>query len=158
MTRGTTIFLKISLILFGIIVISLSLFALPRLARDAVESFPEFSYLQYPVLVGVNGTVVPFVMALVQAYQLLQLIEEKTAFSERAVELLRKIKYNALIIVGVYVIGMVVLMTQSALHPGVALMGLSIIFASLIISVFSTVLQELLKKATEIKTENDLTV
>ncbi|KGP92235.1 membrane protein [Pontibacillus chungwhensis BH030062] len=158
MKRATTVFLKGSLILFGIIVVSLSLFALPRLASEAAQSYPEFSHLQYPVLIGINLTVVPFLMALYQAYQLLQLIEEKTAFSERAVELLRKIKYDALIIIGMYIVGMVILITQSALQPGIILMWLAIIFACLIISVFSTVLQELLQSAADIKSENDLTV
>ncbi len=42
--------------------------------------------------------------------------------------------------------------------PGIILIGLVIVFASMVIAVFSAVLQRLLKEAIDIKSENDLTV
>jgi hypothetical protein len=42
--------------------------------------------------------------------------------------------------------------------PGIILIGLVIIFASMVIGVFAAVLQKLLTNAIEIKSENDLTV
>lgn len=42
--------------------------------------------------------------------------------------------------------------------PGVIVIGLVIIFASIVIGVFAAVLQKLLKEAIDIKLENDLTV
>ena len=42
--------------------------------------------------------------------------------------------------------------------PGVILIGMVIIFASMVIAVFAAVLQRLLKEAIDIKSENDLTV
>lgn len=49
-------------------------------------------------------------------------------------------------------------MSQSALHPGIAIIGFIIIFASVVIAVFAGVLQKLLRNALDIKSENDLTV
>ncbi|MGO4375941.1 DUF2975 domain-containing protein, partial [Paenibacillus sp. MCAF20] len=42
--------------------------------------------------------------------------------------------------------------------PGIILVGMVLIFASLVIAVFAAVLQKLLKEAIDIKSENDLTV
>lgn len=42
--------------------------------------------------------------------------------------------------------------------PGIIVIGLIIIFASMVIAVFAAVLQKLLKEAIDIKSENDLTV
>ncbi|MED4598856.1 DUF2975 domain-containing protein, partial [Bacillus subtilis] len=41
---------------------------------------------------------------------------------------------------------------------GIIVIGLVIIFASMVIAVFAAVLQKLLKEAIDIKSENDLTV
>ena len=41
--------------------------------------------------------------------------------------------------------------------PGIILIGMALIFASMVIAVFA-VLQKLLKEAIDIKSENDLTV
>jgi hypothetical protein len=42
--------------------------------------------------------------------------------------------------------------------PGIIVIGMIIIFASMVIAVFAAVLQKLLKEAIDIKSENDLTV
>ncbi|MNP73480.1 hypothetical protein D3C76_1701990 [compost metagenome] len=42
--------------------------------------------------------------------------------------------------------------------PGVIVIGMVMIFASMVIAVFAAVLQKLLKDAIELKSENDLTV
>ena len=42
--------------------------------------------------------------------------------------------------------------------PGIILIGMALIFASMVIAVFAAVLQKLLKEAIDIKSENDLTV
>ncbi|MGV2488281.1 UNVERIFIED_CONTAM: DUF2975 domain-containing protein, partial [Bacillus mycoides] len=42
--------------------------------------------------------------------------------------------------------------------PGIIILGMLLIFASMVIAVFAAVLQRLLKDAIDIKSENDLTV
>lgn len=44
------------------------------------------------------------------------------------------------------------------LGPGIIVIGMVLIFASMVIAVFAAVLQKLLKVAIDIKSENDLTV
>ncbi|MNL82789.1 hypothetical protein D3C87_2102590 [compost metagenome] len=42
--------------------------------------------------------------------------------------------------------------------PGIIVIGMVIVFASMVIAVFAAVLQKLLNEAIDIKSENDLTV
>ena len=158
MNRGTTTFLKVSVILIGIIVLSLSMFWLPRLADEAAVIAPDLAYLQYLVLVGLYVTTIPFFFALYQALKLLTFIDNNNAFSNLSVKALKNITYCAMTISVLYVIGGLFLLLQNALHPGIAIMGFTIIFASTIIAVFASTLEKLLNNAIDMKFENDLTV
>ncbi|GGP16380.1 DUF2975 domain-containing protein [Oceanobacillus neutriphilus] len=158
MKRGTTIFLKAIVILIGLTVLTLCIFLLPWLANDTAKMFPEYAYLKYPVLIGLYVTAIPFFIALYQAFRLLNRIDNNTAFSEFSVKALNNIKYDAMIISFIYIIGAVFLLIVNALHPGIALIGLTIILASAVIAVFAEVLQRLLRNAIDMKSENDLTV
>ncbi|RDW18693.1 DUF2975 domain-containing protein [Oceanobacillus arenosus] len=158
MKRGTTIFLKTAVFLIRVSVLALCVFLLPWLANYTVEMFPELAYLQYPVLIGLYVTAIPLFIALYQAVRLLNYIDNNDAFSESSVKSLKLIKYCAITISILYVIGTIFLMSQNALHPGIALIGIILIFASAVISVFAGVLQKLLRNALDIKLENELTV
>ncbi|MBM7649943.1 hypothetical protein JOC78_002927 [Bacillus ectoiniformans] len=150
--------LKVVVYIIGMVILCLCLFALPSLAKESAKMYPEFSYLQYPVLIGLYMTAVPFYYALYQALKLLSYIENKNAFSEFAVNTLGSIKHCASTISALYVLGMIFLVTQNALHPSIAIVGLVIVLTSIVILLFTAVLQELLKNVLKIKSENDLTV
>lgn len=158
MERGKTLFLRIAIYFIGMMVLALFILWLPRLANDTAEMFPEFSYLQFPVLIGLYITGIPFYFALYKALKLLTYIDESNAFSELSVNALRYIKYCAITISVLYVIGAIILLSKKALHPGIAIIIFTIIFSSVVIAVFTMVLQKLLKSAIDIKSENDLTV
>lgn len=158
MKRGTITFLKLAIFIIGISVLMLCIFWLPWMAGSAAEMNPEYAYLKYPVLIGLYITAIPFFLALYQSLKLLIFIQSQNAFSELAVGSLKQIKYCAITIIILYVIGIFFLVSQKALHPGIAILGVAILFAAFIISVFTAVLQELLRNALEIKSENELTV
>ena len=88
MKRGKVTFLKVAVFTIGIIMLSLFIFALPSLAKYSVEMNPEYANLQYPVLIGLYITGIPFFFALYQALKLLSYIENNNAFSELAVNAL----------------------------------------------------------------------
>ncbi|MBP1942663.1 glucan phosphoethanolaminetransferase (alkaline phosphatase superfamily) [Bacillus luteolus] len=150
--------LKVSIYLVGLIVLLLSIFWIPWAAGQLSTLNPEYAYLRYPVQIGIYLTTIPFFFALYQANKLLVYIEKKNAFSDLSAESLRTIKHCAIVIVGLYVIGIALLISQNALHPSLGLIGLSVAFASLVIAFFAALLQELLNSALEIKSENELTV
>lgn len=103
-------------------------------------------------------TVIPFAYALFHALKLLKSIEQEKVFTKTALQSLKEIIYCATYIIVFYIIGIIFLSVQGAMHPGIGLMALVIMFASFIIALFAAVLRELLRKMVEIKTENDLTV
>jgi quinol-cytochrome oxidoreductase complex cytochrome b subunit len=158
MKKRKITFLKITIFIIGLIVLSLCIFLLPNLAKDASVMNPEYAYLEIPVLLGLYLTAIPFFFGLYQSFKILNYIKREDAFSNLPVISLGYIKNCALAILVLYVIGMILLAVQNALHPGVALMGIVIIFATLVIAVFAVILQELLRSAIELKSENDLTV
>ena len=158
MKVGTINFLKVSIFIIGIITLCLCMFVLPPLAENSAKMNPEYAFLRFPVLIGIYITAIPFFFSLFQTFKLLNYIKSENVFSELAVNSLRQIKNCAITIIVLYVIGILLLALLNALHPGISIIGIVIVFATLVISVFTAVLQELLIVAINIKSENDLTV
>lgn len=160
MERGSTLFLKIALFLIGAPILVLCIFLVPGIGNFAAELYPDMSYIKYLVFLVMYGAAIPFYFALYQAFKLLNYIDKSEAFSEVSVTALKKIKFSAITISGLYVVGMPLfyLMAERDDAPGIILIGLILIFASMVIAVFAAVLQRLLQEAIHIKSENDLTV
>ncbi|WP_203288510.1 DUF2975 domain-containing protein [Metabacillus sp. cB07] len=160
MKRGTTLFLKTAIILIGLPVIALCIFVIPEIGNFAAELYPEQTFLKYLVFIDLYATAIPFYFALYQSFHLLNLIDRNQAFSDYAVEALKKIKYCAFSFSALYVFGLPIfyLMAERDDAPGIILIGMVMIFTSFVVAVFAAVLQKLLKEAIDIKSENDLTV
>ncbi|MCM3673713.1 DUF2975 domain-containing protein [Peribacillus simplex] len=160
MKLGTTLFLKIAVILIGIPVLALCIFVVPEIANFAAELYPDMTYLKYLVLIDMYASAIPFYFALFQASKLLSYIDKNKAFSELSVRALKTIKNCAITISVLYVAGMPLfyLMAEMDDAPGIILIGMVVVFASMVIAVFAAVLQRLLQEAIDIKSENDLIV
>ncbi|MEG6520467.1 DUF2975 domain-containing protein [Desulfotomaculum sp. 1211_IL3151] len=156
--KPETLFLKIAVILMGLPVLVLCLLGLFWLAKDTVN--PDYAPMLYPIVIGMYSASIPFYFALYQAIKLLSHIDKNKAFSELSVQNLKNIKYCAIAISTLYVLIMpfVYLFAEQDDAPGLLIIGMVIIFASMVIAVFAAVLQKLLKYAIDIKSENDLTV
>ena len=156
--KRETIFLKIAVFLIGTPVFALCIVGLPWLANNPVNS--DYAHILYPILSVMYVSVIPFFVALYQAFRLLSYIDKNKAFSEISVKSLKLIKYCAIVISGLYVIGLPFLYMFAEIDdaPGIILIGMLFIFASLVIAVFAAVLQRLLQEAIHLKFENDLTV
>ncbi len=160
MNRGSTIFLKVVIYLIGLTVLLLCVLWLPWIAIEASQSNSAIASLLYPVLIGMYVAAIPFFIALYQALRLLHFIDKDNAFSESSVRALRNIKFCAVTISVVYLVVMpfFYFIGERDDAPGAIVIGLVFVFSSLVIAVFSAVLQQLLKNAIELKSENDLTV
>ncbi|URN95844.1 MAG: DUF2975 domain-containing protein [Candidatus Pristimantibacillus lignocellulolyticus] len=160
MKRGTTLFLKVAVILIGIPVLALCIFIVPEIANFIAELYPDHNYLKYLVFIDLYAAAIPFYLALHQAFKLLTYIDHNKAFSELSVRALKNIKYYAVIISSLFVVGMPLfyLVAERDDAPGFIVIGMVIIFASMVIAVFAGVLQKLLQEAIDIKSENELTV
>lgn len=161
MKRGSTLFLKIAVFLMGIPVLALCIFLVPEIAKEAAEYYPEWTYLQYPVLIAVYVTAILFFIVLYQALRLLSYIDKSKAFSELSVRALKYIKYCAItisILSVVAIMPFIYVVAEDDDAPGLIILGMVIALAPTVIAVFAAVLQKLLKEAIGIKSENDLTV
>ncbi len=160
MKRGTTLFLKIAVIFIGIPILALCIFGLPWLAKEAAESSSEIALVLYGILIVMYVSAIFFFIALYHAFKLLSYIDKNKAFSELSVKALKNIKNCATIISIIYVIGMPFFYIIGELDdaPGVILIGMSFIFAPMVIAVFAAMLQKLLKESIDMKNDNDLTI
>ncbi len=157
--RSSTMFLKVIIFLAGISVLALCIFLVPEMADFTANLYPNITPIKYLVFIVMYGAAVPFYVALYQAFNLLQYIDENTAFSELSVKALKNIKRCAITISGLYVLSLPLFhFIAKKMDPPIGLVGLIIVFASLVISVFAAILQRLLQEAIHIKSENDLTV
>ncbi|MFC2949446.1 DUF2975 domain-containing protein [Virgibacillus sediminis] len=158
MKRGSTLFLKMAVILMGIPVLAIGVYGLLFLANNPVN--PTYAYILYPIIIGIYVTIIPFYFGLYQAFKLLTYIDKNEAFSELSVHALKKIKYCAVAISAVYVavLPFVYIVAELDDAPGLIFMGMIPILASMVIAVFAAVLEKLVINAIDIKSENELTV
>jgi hypothetical protein len=160
MKRGSTLFLKIAVILMGIPVLAFCILAVPMIGRNVAEGLAGWDYVMLGLLTVMYISAIPYYAVLYQAFKLLIYIDKNTAFSELSVLALKKIKNFAAIISGLYIISLPLFYIFAEFDdaPGVVIVGMMFVFAPMVISVFAAVLQRLLQEAIDIKSENDLTV
>lgn len=158
MKLGSTLFLKVAVFLIGTPVLALGIFGFYWLAKNPAN--PDYTHILYPIVVGMYLSAIPFFVALFQAFKLLSYIDKNQAFSELSVKSLKVIKFCAMTISGLYVVILPFVYVVAELDdaPGLIIIGMVPVFASMVIAVFAAVLQRLLKEAIDIKSENDLTV
>src|SRR5215831_9940745 len=104
--RGSTTFLKVIIFLVGIPVLAFCIFLVPKIGNFAGESYPDIAYMKSLVLIDMYAAAIPFYFALYQAFKLLSYIDKNQAFSELSVKALKIIKYCAITISAVYLLGM----------------------------------------------------
>lgn len=160
MERGSTLFLKVVVILMGLPVLAICIFIAPEIGELAAYIFSDNVLIKHLVTIYLWITAIPYYFALYQAFKLLSYIDRNQAFSDLSVRALKNIKYAAVAISALWLLFMPVVYVMAEIDdaPGLILIGMAFTFAPMVIAVFAAVLQKLLKNAIEIKSENDLTV
>jgi hypothetical protein len=160
MKKGSTIFLKVALVVIGLIVLALCIFGLPAIWKGASAEFPMAGNAIFLIMIGLYATTAPFFIALWQMFTLLNYIDQNKAFSDLSVKALRSIKRCATIIAILYIAGVPLLfpIAEADDAPGLLLIGMVIAAAPAVVAVFAAVLERLLQNAIEMKKEFELTV
>lgn len=158
MKRMSISLFQIGVLFITLCILLLSVFWLPDTAAYFAEEAPEWAYLKYPLLAGIYVTLIPFLFAIIEGLRLSRRVALNDAFSGKSVQHLKHIKYSAFMISFLYLVGTVVLSRMIDISPGIGLLAVIIMLASLMLGLISGILEELLRKALEIKEENDLTV
>lgn len=160
MKKSSTVFLQIVIVLIGIGALALLLWEPHIEGVNAHATTLSEIYFDDPFLMLVYAGSIPFFMALYQAFKILGLAGENKVFSQAAVKSLRTIKYCALVIIGFVVMEEIFIMLNHGNDDaaGGVFMGVLITFISIIVATAAAMFEKLLRKALDIKSENELTV
>lgn len=160
MEKISTLFLKFALVVLALPIIAICIFVVPNLGLIATELIPNFLAIRPIVMVNYYLTALIYFFALWKAFQLLQLIDRKEAFSIVSVQALKAIKICAygIALLHLLVLPLFYIFAEIDDAPGVIIVGVVVPFASMVIAIFAAVLEKLLYEAVEIKSENDLMI
>ena len=150
--------LKGLVIATGLIGLIICLFLVPWLGRDAVILNPKLDYMFYPCLIFIWITAIPFFIALVKCWGISCEISKDNSFCEKNAKTLQFISKLALSEALLYIIALVLLVFLNVLHSGIFLMILFIIFVAIAIAVVAAAVSHLVKKASDLKQENEFTI
>ena len=160
MKRGSTIFLQVVIVFIGIGALALMLWEPHLEGRNAHATLFQI-YFNDPFLAYAYVASIAFFVSLYQAFKLLGYVGRSEVFSQRSVKALRTIKHCAMSLVG-FLVGaeayfFIVQRGKDDIAGGV-MMGLLLIFVSVIVATAAAVFERTLQSAVELKSENDLTV
>lgn len=160
MKKGSSVFLQIVIVLIGIGALALLLWEPHLEGRNAHATLFQI-YFKDPFLAYAYIGSIAFFIALYQAFKLLGYAGRGEVFTQRSVRALRTIKHCAMTLVG-FLAGaeayfFLVQRSKEDIAGGV-MMGLLLIFVSVIAGTMALVLEETLQSAVALKSENDLTI
>ena len=160
MKKNSTIFLQVVLVIIGIGTLALMLWEPHIEGRNAHATLFEI-YFKDPFLVYAYIASIPFFIALNQAFKILRYVRENKSFSQVTVKAFRTIKQCAITFIG-FAIGaevylFVVMRGKDDIAGGVVI-GLVLIFTTVVTATAAALFENLLQNAVDIKSENDLTV
>jgi hypothetical protein len=160
MKKSSTAFLQVVIVLLGIGALALMLWEPHLEGRNAHATVFQI-YFEDPFLAYAYTASIAFFVALYQALTLLGYAGRGEIFSQRSVKALRSIKYCAISLVG-FLVGaeayfFIVRRGKDDIAGGV-MMGVFLIFVSVVVATAAAVFEQVLQSAVELKSENDLTV
>lgn len=158
MKQGSTLFLKIVLILIAIGTIA-GLVWFPQ-TEGRATNLDLVSIYANPLIIYMYIASIPFFVGLYQAFKLLNLIDANKAFFQGAVNTLRNMKRASLVLIGFIVLGLFYIRFAAGGDDpaGPTMLGIIVSFAVAVIATAAAVFQKLFQNAVDIKSENDLTV
>ena len=160
MKQFSMIFLRTAIICMGLGVLALCTLLLPLLWQDVDREFPSYSYAVYAVFTAMFIAAIPFFVGLFNAWKLLTYINRGMPFTRESAKTLRTIAFSAGSISAIYIVSMPFFYVWSDRDdaPGLMLIGIVLVGAPIVIAMFASLLHQLVREATELKSENELTV
>lgn len=161
MKRSSTVFLQVVIVLIAIGALALMLIEPTREGRNAHATLFQV-YFNDPFLAYAYVASIAFFVALYKAFKLLGYVGRSEVFSQRSVKALRTIKRCAISLV-VFLAGaeayfVIVQRRREDYIAGGVMMGLILIFISVVVATAAAVFERTLQSAVDLKSENDLTV
>ncbi len=158
MKRGSTLFLKVVVLLIALVA-AIALIWFPQTEGRAKDLDLVSIYLD-PFIIYIYIASLPFFLALYQAYKLLKYIERDKIFSQSAIGAVRNVKYCAFAVIGFLLTAILYIrfVVKGDDPAGPTMLGFVAVFISIVIATATSIFQKLLQNAVDMKSENDLTV
>jgi len=163
MKKGSTIFLRVVIVLIGIVALAIMI-RFPLTEGRAVN-LDLFSIYSDPFIIYGYVVSIAFFVALYQAFKLLGYIGQNKVFSLSSVKALRIIRYCAIalsILIAMAVIYIRISFSVKSVTDddpaGFIAVSIVATFISFVIATAAAVFERTLQSAVDIKSENDLTV
>lgn len=131
---------------------------LPQLVDFSISTFTEIAYLAKPVAFIVIISAIPFFVVLFETFKICLFILKNEIFTIKPLRALNIISISSFIICILYIIIVFLFIDNDFFTPLLAIILALVILASFIIGIFSQILHVLVKKATVLKIDNDLTI
>ncbi|MCL1802488.1 MAG: DUF2975 domain-containing protein [Eubacteriaceae bacterium] len=152
------LWLKASVLLASTIIVFLTFFVVPSVAKDLAEEKTYYAYLSTPFVVFVWVSVIPAAAAVPLSWAIFSEMGRDNSFCEKNARYLKYISLLSLFIAAYYFIGIVLLLIAHLLYVPILICAAVIISICFLVSVSCAALSHLVMKAWLIKAENDLTV
>jgi hypothetical protein len=157
MKRSSTIFLQVVIVLIALGALAFMIWE-PHV--EGVNAHATLFQMYFNTFVAYAFIAsIPFFVVLYQAFKLLGYIRRNEIFSQGAVRALRTMKYCALAIVGFVAVSVIFMISGDRDdRPAGIFMRLLVTFPSIVVATAAAMFQQILQKAVDMKSENDLTV
>lgn len=159
MKKGSTLFLKVILLLIGLGVLAGMLWFPPN--EGAAQGKDLLSIYLNPFILFIYIGSTPFFFGLYQAFKLLNLIDANKAFSKASVNAFKNMKYASLTLIGFIAtaVAFIHLFVAKGDDPaGPTMLGFLVSLVLTVIATAAAIFQKLFQNAVDLKKENDLTV
>ncbi len=157
MKKSLSIFLKVVTVFIGIGALAFLLWEPHIEGRNAHATLFEI-YFKDPFLAYAYIASIPFFVVIYKTFKVLGYAEQNKAFSQVTLQALRSIKNCAVAII-CFVAGgeIIIMLNNSDDRAGGVFMGVLITLGSIIIATTAAKFEKIVKSATDIKPEKDLT-
>jgi cytochrome bd-type quinol oxidase subunit 2 len=152
----STIFLQVAIALIGIVVL-LIMIRFP-LKEGRAANLDLFSIYTDPFILYVYASLIPFFIALYQAFKLLEYIGQNKAFSLNSVRTLRSIKYCAIVMsILITMAGIYILLFHHKDDDPAGFLALCTVttFVSLVVTIAIAMFEKILQHGVDLTLENE---
>ncbi|WP_442602330.1 DUF2975 domain-containing protein [Paenibacillus sp. KN14-4R] len=156
--KELSIWLKLIIVFCGLFGLLFCIYVGPETGREILLGSENFKTLYKPLITFIWVTGVPFFIALVLGWRICSDIGSDLAFTIKNADRLKMISILSMVEGLLYIIALLYLFADGSYHANVLIVLLLILFFSVVISVFTSMLSHLVRKASEIKQDNDLTI
>ena len=134
------------------------LLIIPDFGKSIAAQNPEFAHCYWPWLIFLWCTALPCIAALIFGWTVAGRIGRDRSFCMENARALRMIAVLAATDAAFFFAGNVVLLFLNMSHPGVVLASMLVVFVGVAVAIAAAALSHLVRKATVLQEQSDLTI